>query len=87
MSAPGYLRDLQESIAYHLDEIGRLFKRPKITLVVRNDELADGDVVLSDDDLDKAISAIRHLQEKPTRILPADVGAAPSPTEREGHGQ
>ena len=70
--APKYLRDLQEQIAYHLDEIGRLFKHPKITIVVRNDELADGDVVLSDDDLNKAIAAIARLQTKAAHVLPAD---------------
>jgi len=70
--APKYLRDLQEQIAYSLDEIRRLFKNPKITLVVRNPDQADGDVVLSDDDLDKAIAAIVHLQTKPTHVLPAD---------------
>ncbi len=76
MSAPKYLRELQEQIAYHLEEIARLFKSPKITIVVRNDELADGDVVLSDDDLDKAIAAIHRLQENPAHMLPADNGAA-----------
>lgn len=68
MPAPRYLRDLQEQIAYHLDAIARLF-------ILRNDELADGDVVLSDDDLDKAIAAIRHLQTNPAHLLPADQAA------------
>lgn len=81
---PKYLRNLQEDICFHLEGIAKLFKNPKITIVIRNDELADGDVVLSDDDFDKAIAAIRHLQEKPTHFLPADnLAGAARPTEGE----
>lgn len=66
---PKFLRDLQAQIAAHLDDIGKLFKNPKITLVVRNSDVADADVVLSDDDLELAIKAIRHLQENASHIL------------------
>lgn len=83
-TSPKYLRNLQEDICFHLEGIAKLFKNPKITIVIRNDELADGDVVLSDDDFDKAIAAIRHLQEKPTHILLADKAGAARPTEGEG---
>lgn len=44
-----------------LRRIARRFKNPKITLIVRNPDLADGDVVLTDDDPQKAIEAIQKL--------------------------
>jgi hypothetical protein len=65
-----WLRHLQSDIADSLEDIRRLFKNPKITLIVRSPDLADGDVVMSDDDLDQAIASLRHLQEKAAHVLP-----------------
>ena len=58
------LQQLHLNLDYYLQRIAGHFKNPKITLVIRNPDLADGDVVLSDDDPEAAIVAIRRLQEK-----------------------
>jgi len=64
------LIETRNEIAYHLEEICKLFKqRPKITIVIRTPWLAeqgkDGGVVLSDDDFDLAIAEINRLRHKP----------------------
>lgn len=64
------LRNLHANIADSLEDIRRLFVNPKITLIVRNPDVSDGDVILTDDDFEKAIEAIRHLQANPTHVLP-----------------
>lgn len=56
------LSQLHQKLAVHLEQISELFKNPKITLVVRSPDLPDGDVVLTDDELDKAIAAIERLK-------------------------
>lgn len=61
MTLPAHITD---SIAHHLDQIGRFFKNPKITLVVRAPDLADGDLVMTADNLDDAIAAIQRLQAR-----------------------
>lgn len=59
------LKQLHSEICAHLEEIVLLFKsRPKITLMIRNPELDDGDVLISDDDADLAIEAIRRLEHR-----------------------
>ena len=55
---------LHHKLDAELKKIARLFRNPKITLVIRNPDLADGDVVLTDDDPEAVIAAIRCL-EKP----------------------
>lgn len=45
-----------------LKRIAKYFKNPRITLVVRNPDHNDADVVLTDDDLGEAIEAIQKLQ-------------------------
>jgi hypothetical protein len=62
-------RDLDaiiQRLHLHLDadlkRIAKRFKNPKITLVVRNPDVADGDLVLTDDDPALAIAAIRKAE-------------------------
>jgi hypothetical protein len=61
---------LHAEVSDHLEKICKLFtQRPKITIVIRTPWLADegkeGDVLLTDDDLDVAIAAINKLRNKP----------------------
>lgn len=56
--------DLYDEIVPFLEKIAKLFKNPKITLVVRAPDLADGDVVITDDELEPVIASLRK-----TRIL------------------
>jgi hypothetical protein len=42
-----------------------MFKDPRVTIVVRAPSLPDGDVVVTDDDLDAAIKAIERLKFRP----------------------
>jgi hypothetical protein len=59
------LQQLHYDISEDLERIAKRFKgRPKITLIVRNPELADGDVLISDDDFEQAIAAIRRLKDR-----------------------
>lgn len=68
------LLELRAEAALHLDRIGELFKPPiRLTLLVRSPDLADGDFLLTDDDLDAAVKAIRRLQLRPE--IPPDQGA------------
>lgn len=57
---------LQAQLSTELARIARMFRSPKITLVVRNPDFgANGsaDVVIGDDDLDEAIKAIQRFKE------------------------
>jgi hypothetical protein len=61
------LARLHRSLCFDLDTIAQRFKRPevlKLTLVIRNPEVADGDVVLTNDDYDSAIAAIQKAQSE-----------------------
>lgn len=58
------VRQLHDDLSSDLAQIARRFKAPRITLIVRNPQLADGDVVIGNDDLDEAIAAIRRMQER-----------------------
>lgn len=59
------LGTLYRQLARHLDAVSKVFKNPKVTLIVRSPELADGDVVIGDDDLDEAIKAIERAKKRP----------------------
>lgn len=50
---------LHRDLDADLKRIARRFKSPRITLVIRNPQVADGDMVLTDDDPEAAIAAIR----------------------------
>ncbi len=59
------LEELRERMGNKLAEIAEWFVNPKITIVVRAPHLNDGDVVLTDDDVELAIAAIRKLYGSP----------------------
>ena len=51
-------------IERHLMEIETLFKSHcKLTFLMRNPELEDGDLILTTDELDQVITAIQQLKE------------------------
>lgn len=56
---------IEHEIYQHLEEIQRLFKASKITLVCRAVGFPDGsrDLICGDDDLESAIAAIRTQQQ------------------------
>lgn len=55
---------MKYEVAGHLSAIAKLFKNPKLTLIIRNQDLPDGDVLMSDDDADLAIAAINRLKDR-----------------------
>lgn len=52
---------VHEQLSKALDRIKARFLNPKITLIVRNPDVADGDIVLTDDDPLLAIEALEKL--------------------------
>jgi hypothetical protein len=55
---------LHADIGEHLDAIKSMFKPgAKITLIVRNPSLKDGDVLLTDDDTREAVAALKRLEK------------------------
>lgn len=61
------LTELHAIIANHAGEIADLFKRShgiKVTILARNPTLEDGDVVVSNDSIEAAISALRKLESR-----------------------
>jgi hypothetical protein len=68
------LHQLHLDLSADLARIAKRFKSPKLTLVVRNPRLADGDVVLTDDDPEKAIASIRRFIECETEQRTAAQG-------------
>jgi hypothetical protein len=56
-------RELYRAIAPKLDAIAKLFKNPKVTLVIRAPDLADGDFIMSEDDLDAVADAVSRLSK------------------------
>lgn len=72
MSNPAWRARLLDNISDSLEGIRARFMNPedvKITLVVRCPWLDDGDTVVSDDDYDKAIASIRHLQARESTLV------------------
>jgi hypothetical protein len=67
--------ELHAEIANHCGEIADLFKPGvRITILVRNPNLEDADVLVTDDSIDSAIAALGKLKEKEERKLsPEDV--------------
>lgn len=72
------LTQLHLDLDRDLKRIAKRFKSPKITLVVRNPQLADADVVLTDDDPELAIAAIRKLYSPSPSSGSLLLGSAPS---------
>ena len=62
---------LQADIADHLERICDLFtQRPKITIIIRTPWLVgEGDVVLTDDSAEEAITALRKLEASKTATI------------------
>lgn len=56
---------LHQKILDHLNPIAKMFRRPLITVVVRSDELADGDLMVTNDpDLEAVVASVRNLGRK-----------------------
>jgi hypothetical protein len=69
------LADLHRVIANHAGEIADLFKSgAKVSIVVRNPSLADGDVFISDDSIDEVQRALDRLAVKQEHRLEAFEG-------------
>lgn len=64
----GLPQEYQQRMEQVLNEIGKMFKNPRLTLVVRNpDQTAQGldaDCVITNDDLNEAIRAINVRQQE-----------------------
>ena len=58
------LERVGEIVCDHLAQIAEQFKNPKITLIVRAPDIADGDMILTDDDLNATIAAIQRMQAR-----------------------
>ncbi len=56
--------NVKREIEVHLSRIAKLFKNPKITLIIRNDDLPDADLILTIDDLDKVIESINKMKKQ-----------------------
>ena len=57
-------------VAEHCSQIARLFKAgARVTVLIRNPNLADGDMVVSDDETDLAVMALQRLKEKKEQKL------------------
>jgi hypothetical protein len=71
------LRQLHNDLSADLDRIGERFDgHPKLTLIVRNPQFADADVVLTNEDvvdLGLVVAAIRLFQERAPEDLPEDL--------------
>lgn len=53
-----------DTILWHMGEIKLLFKNPKVTIVVRNPDLKDGDLIVTEDNIYDVIASIKKLQER-----------------------
>ena len=59
------LAQLHDDLSADLNRIARRFKSPLLTLIVRNPQLADGDVVLTNDpDHEAAVAALVRFVRK-----------------------
>jgi hypothetical protein len=73
------LARLHQAISDHLEAISDFFtQKPKITIVIRTPWLECGDVVLTDDDSELAIAAIKRLEQAKDTIV-INERAAPTP--------
>ncbi len=55
---------VEQEISIYLNKIGKMFKNPKITLIVRSPDIENGDMMLSNDDLNEAINSLEEFREK-----------------------
>lgn len=64
------LQDTHEEVADALARLSRLFQpQCKLSFVMRNPHVEDGDMFVSDDDPEKVIEAIRKVAGRPERRL------------------
>lgn len=59
---------LYDQLMPHIEAIERLFKFPRVTLLVRAPNLPDGDLLLTQDDGDTICEAIRRQMAKAPAI-------------------
>lgn len=64
MMDPLVALSLRGAIEPKLTAIRKLFLNPKLTLIVRSPDLGDGDLILTEDDLDEVVKAIRKLARR-----------------------
>lgn len=70
------LKSVHAQIANHCVEVSDLFKPgARVTILVRNPGLGDGDLVVTDDSFDHAISALEKLKAKDAIKLSATEAA------------
>ncbi len=55
---------VHKQVSEKLSEIAPLFKNPRLTLLVRSPDLADGDYIATADDLGEVIQAIKKIRDK-----------------------
>lgn len=64
------LSEVHAEVAEHCSQVAKYFKPgAKVTILIRNPHLADGDMVVSDDSMDSAIGALARLKEKEEKKL------------------
>lgn len=66
-------RHVSVDISAHLDAIGRHFKNPQVTLFVRNPDVTDGDLFVSNDKPELVIAAIERVT-RTGHVQPAGSG-------------
>lgn len=60
------LRQLRSDIADHLEDIRAMFKdEVRITVLIRNLEREDADVIVTDDEARAIIKCVKELDKKP----------------------
>lgn len=56
---------IQEEISYHMDQINKLWKNAKLTLLIRNPDVeGDSSVVFTDDDPNFVMAELKKRFEK-----------------------
>jgi hypothetical protein len=64
------LAEVHAEVANHCGDIAELFKPgAKVSVLIRNPRLNDGDMIVTDDDMDLVIAAVQRLKEKEEKKL------------------
>jgi len=64
------LGEVHAEVAEHCAQVARLFKPgARVTILIRNPSLADGDMVVSDDQMDLVTAALLRLKQKEEKKL------------------
>lgn len=57
------LEQVHSEMQWHADQIERMFRSgAKVTIIVRNPSIEDADTLVTKDDIDAVVDAIRSLQ-------------------------